>query len=629
MTNQSAAVPPEPTAQARLREGVDALKAGNAGKALPALQQAVELRPDLAEAHHMRAVALFQLRRLDEALAAIDKALLLNPNSVDAHNNKAVMLLETSAFEAAIECCTAALKLRPDYPQAHANRGLALLWLKRRAEAVEDLDKAIARMPDPTFIHHRAVALQELGRNQEALQGFEDAVRRRADPIFELALMHLRQRVCDWRHWESDCARIAALAGSGVGGLPFVLRTVDATIEQMQRAGQTMAEHPVIKLNRPARSAPRTRIRIGYLSSDFQIHPVGRMIEEVVARHDRNRFEVFAYSTGVDDRSGFRQRLMPNFERFVDLAALADAPAAQLIAGDDLDILVDLNGLTKGARPGILAARPARVQVNALSYLGPIGKGRADYVIADPVVLPFEQQPWYEERIVHLRHCYLPAASMTSRPQARARKDYGLPEDAFVFCNFNHPYKITPVIFGIWMDLLREVPKSVLWLHADDPLAIANLGREAVQRGIAQSRLVFAPTLPVDQYIARFAHADLFLDTQPCSACTTGRDALTMGVPLVTITGRIFAGLHASSLLTSAGLPELIAQSPDEYRKIALRTASDPARLAQVRERLQRADSPLFDISGYVRDLEQAYAEMVRVSRCGGERRAFIVRQEP
>jgi len=337
---------------------------------------------------------------------------------------------------------------------------------------------------------------------------------------------------------------------------------------------------------------------------------------------------VFGYSTGPDDRSPMRARLVRAFDRFVDLRNRDPLAIADAIRGDTVDILVDLKGHTEGAMPIVLARHPAPIQVHYLGYPGTVAAGLVDYLIGDPVVTPPEHFADYAEALVTLPDCY--QINDVERPigETPPRAEVGLPEGALVFASFNNTYKINPQVFDAWMAILREVPDAVLWLLAkrDDDPHVANLRREAHARGVEPARLVFARHRPNPEYLALYRHAALFLDTWPYNAHTTASDALWAGCPVLTTIGDTFAGRVAASLLNAVGLPELVAPTVDAYVAQAIALAGDRAELARLRSFLLDGGraSPLFDTQRTTWALEAAYAAMAEQHR-NGERSSFRV----
>jgi predicted O-linked N-acetylglucosamine transferase (SPINDLY family) len=357
-------------------------------------------------------------------------------------------------------------------------------------------------------------------------------------------------------------------------------------------------------------------------------HAGASLIAELIERHDRSRFELIGLSLCPDDGSHLRTRLRVAFDGFQDLGAMSDGEAADWIRRHEIDILVDLTGHSRGAKLGILAHRPAPIQVSWLGHAGTMGADFIDYVIADPVVAPTADQSCFVESIVQLPDCYL-VTDTTRRisDHGPSRAEAGLPNSGFVFCCFNNNYKISAPVFERWMRLLRVLDGSVLWLLRDNPFAEHNLRQEAQARGVDPARLVFAPRVSAIDHLARHRLADLFLDTSPFNAHVTASDALWAGLPIVTCVGRAFAGRVAASLLHAAGLPELITTDLDEYELLALSLAREPGAICKLRQKLQvnRSHCPLFDTGRFARHLEAAYQEMWQIARRGEAPRSFTV----
>jgi predicted O-linked N-acetylglucosamine transferase (SPINDLY family) len=426
------------------------------------------------------------------------------------------------------------------------------------------------------------------------------------------------RRACDWEKWRGAWQTLsAALPDTGEVVTPFSLLCEPLTPDQqLSHARRWSRQFNVMGDSRgdpPARHAQRARIRIGYFSSDFYLHATAYLLAEVLELHDRSQFEVFAFSYGPEDNSPMRARLRAACEHFTDIARDPDDVAAQHIREAQLDILIDLKGYTMGARPAILARRPCALQVSWLGYPGTMGADFIDCVIADPFIVPAEHERFYAERVLRLPHCYQPNDRKREIAKPLARADYGLPDDAFVFCCFNQSYKITPEIFACWMRLLKQVPDSVLWLLADNRWASENLRRAAQAHGIAAERVVFGPKLPLAQHLARYAAADLALDTLPYGSHTTASDALWGGCPLVALCGETFAARVSGSILTAFDLPELVTYKIEDYERLALQIATDEPLRSALRAKLElnKLRAPLFDSAAFTRDLEQLYREII------------------
>jgi predicted O-linked N-acetylglucosamine transferase (SPINDLY family) len=507
-------------------------------------------------------------------------------------------------------------------------------------EAIAAYAAALAHAPD------NVDALLGLGwaygrqrRFHEALGCFDRAEKRGAEIAGPLAeVVQGFAHVCDWSERAALRRRLLARVRRPPPCVidPYALLFAEDDPAALQQLGLCLAGAVAAQVTGLPRPAQRNaagaggRIRVGYLSADFNQHATALLMAEVFERHDRGRFEISAYCYSRDDGSPMRRRLLAAFDHFVPLGLEPPVASARRIAADGIDILVDLKGYTEGARPEIPALRPAPIQVSHLGYPATLGAPWMDYVLADAVVLPFAEQPHWQERIVHLPHCYQPNDRKRPLPPPADRATLGLPRDGFVFACFNNSYKITPEMFGLWMDILAETPGSVLWLHQSNDFMPRYLREAAHARGIAVERLVFAPPAEYSAHLARHAAADLFLDTAPYGAHTTGSDALWAGLPLLACQGRCFASRVAASLLHAVGLPELVAGSPDEYRALALRLAREPALLTAYRAHLLRArdHAPLFDAARFTRNLEAAYTEMMERRQRGQAPAGFAV-QEP
>jgi predicted O-linked N-acetylglucosamine transferase (SPINDLY family) len=359
---------------------------------------------------------------------------------------------------------------------------------------------------------------------------------------------------------------------------------------------------------------------------------VAYLVAELFERHDRSRFEVIGVSFSPDDGSDIKSRLVAAFDRFIDVRMQGDQDVAQLINNLRVDIAVDLNGHTRDARLGILAFRPAPIQVSYLGFPGTTGANFIDYVIADPIVLPFDQQAHYTEHIVHLPDCFQVNDSTRKLPnQTPSRRDAGLPERGFIFCCFNNTYKIRAPIFDIWMRIMRSIEAAVLWLNADHPAVENNLRREAISRGVDPTRLIFAPRADLDRHLARQRLADLFLDTLPVNAGATASAALWAGLPILTCRGASFFGRMGASLMNAVGLPELVTSNLEGYEALALRLARDPSLLKSVRSRLEenRSTHPLFDTDRFRQHIEMAYTRMWEYWQRRESPRSFSVEPLP
>jgi predicted O-linked N-acetylglucosamine transferase (SPINDLY family) len=588
-------------------------------------RQALRWLPQDADIHNNLGNALREAQQLEEALASYRETLHLQPGYPAAARHLGWLLQELGRTSEAIPCYREALRHDPDDEAAHFNLGNALRETGRFAEAVVSYREAIRRNPnDAVMFNNLGNALREMGQLQEAMDCYRQALR--IDPELHHAkahLLHQCQQACDWRGLDMLADEVRKLVREVPEAqiAPFAFLAVPGVTAAEQRrcaenwaAGQYAKYTPVReRLDFTFKRAAKSKIRLGYLSADLHEHATAYLMAEVFELHDRERFEVFAYSYGPDDGSPMRARLSKAFDRFEDVRALTVESAARKINADDIDILIDLKGYTAHNRSEILALRPAPIQVNYLGYPGTMGADFVDYLIGDANITPPEYAAHYTEKLMRLPHSYQPNDRHRPLPDKPGRSACGLPEHGFVFCGFNQTFKILPEIFDIWMRLLREKPGSVLWLlQANSNLTEQNLRREAEARGVGADRLIFAPRLPLAEHLARQQQADLLLDTLPYNAHTTASDALWMGVPVVTCMGETFASRVAASLLHATGLPELVTTSLEDYASLALQLAQQPERLRSLKERLAacRATAPLFDTVQFTRDLEACYQGM-------------------
>ena len=440
-------------------------------------------------------------------------------------------------------------------------------------------------------------------------------------------------RICDWGDLGRDWSRLRAGVQAGKRcATPFALLPTNASSAEQLLSARIWTADKNPPATNPVWRGERyhhERIRIAYLSADFHDHPMAILMAGLFEQHDRSRFETIALSFGADPQNEMRSRLKGAFERFIDVRQVSDREIAELMRELEVDIAVDLMGFTAGSRTGIFAFRPAPIQVNYLGYAGTLGADYIDYILADRMVVPEAQQVHYAEKLVYLPDTFQVNDSgrrIADRSPTRAQA--GLPGQGVIFCSFNNNFKITPDVFDVWMRLLGEVKGSVLWLQQSNEAAAGHLKHEAARRGVAPDRLIFAPrTTLLEDHLARYRLADLFLDTLPYNAHTTASDALWAGLPVLTCMGATFAGRVAASLLNAVGLPELITHSLQDYEGLALKLATDSGLLAEMRAKLQINISAcsLFDTNRFRKRLEAAYQTMWEKWQTGDNPASFAV----
>jgi protein O-GlcNAc transferase len=563
--------------------GVVLERGGDTAGAERAFRQVLAREPSDIPALANLAQLLFGQERFADALPIYDRIVAAAPEApAEIWNNLGVCQkqMRDRRAEASFR---RALSLAPDSQQVLANLGFLLAGRQRYEEARPLLERAHALDPS---------------RLQVAAQCVE-----------------LQLQFADWKDFEPRrTAIMAALAGDGGRGqavVPFGFMAI-CDDPALQLAAARSFAWPELAASAPASPSRRTiagqRLRLGFAGSAFHDHPLSRLIAELVERLDRDQFETFAYELDVSTRDDARDRIERGVGSYVELGRMHSSHAVERIRNDGIDMLFDLSGHTAGARPDLFAARPAPIQISYLGYAGTLGASYYDYVISDIVATPASEQAHFTEKLVLLEGCYLPSDSRRVIAGPATRADYALPADAFVFVNQAAPYKLLPEMFDVWMRLLRAIDDAVLWLRPMHEQARLNLGKQAQARGVAPTRLAFAPQEPSPRYLARFRLADLYLDTYPFGSHTTVNDALFAGLPVVTLCGRSMAARASASQLRAAGLLDLAADSHDAYAGVALALARDRGRLDEMtrflRERGQA--SSLFDMAAYVRRFEDA-----------------------
>ena len=355
-----------------------------------------------------------------------------------------------------------------------------------------------------------------------------------------------------------------------------------------------------------------SKIRIGYFSGDFKTHPVAYLTAELYEVHDRDHFEIHAFSFGPDTNDKMNLRIKAGVDYFHEVHAKTHEEVAILSRSLELDIAVDLSGLTAMARTEVFALSAAPIQLSYIGYLGTMGTDYYDYLIADPIMIPKENQKYYTEKIVYLPSFQVNDSTELPPEITLTRQEVGLPEKGFVFCCFNNTYKFTPQTFDSWARILKKVDHSFLLLYIDNSSAQKNLIKEIVKRGINSKRLVFGERLNRPEYLARYRVADLFLDTQPYNAGTTASDALRMGLPLLTMIGESFNSREAASIINALNLPELITNTSEEYEALAIELATNPEKLKIIKDKLVNnlSTAPLYNTPLFTKNLESAYTEM-------------------
>jgi protein O-GlcNAc transferase len=601
---------------------------------LKQFQQALLKNPKDLDAQIMCGNLCVELKRFEEAAGYFRRIVRILKNNMSANNALCFALQslgnlahQNGHFVQAEASFAEALEYQPNNAVFWYNLGNAQRELGQIQQAASSFKQAIKFDPNDADVHNNlGNILRELGQLDKAILCYETALQLNPNLHHALAhLVHQRQHICDWvgennHSLTKQINQIRNLlnteSSAQISPFAFLAMPNTTAIEQKQCAtnyANSAFSHLLSlrkTLNFQHKKIAKSKLKIGYLSADFRLHPLAFLITELIENHDKNHFETIAYSYGVDDKTPERKQLEKAVDTFVDMRVMNDVQAATKIHQDGVDILVDLTGYTQNSRTGIVALKPAPISINWLGYPGSMGelagKSLFDYMIADKIIAPNTKH--FSEKILYLT-CYQPNNAVRPLGKSTSKAENKLPENAFVFCCFNQSFKITAEIFAIWLQILQAVPNSVLWLLDCNQWAKANLQAAAELAGVDKNRLIFVPRVPIADHLARHIHADLFLDTLPYNAHTTASDALYMGLPILTCMGDTFASRVAGSLLLRADLPELVTDKLLNYQEKAIDFASNPQKLLDIKNKIKTiaVEHDLFDPAYFMQQLAVEY----------------------
>ena len=618
----------------KLIEAITLQNQGNAADASRVFDDVLVRDPNNAAALYSLALIRHQHNDHAGALAMIERGVAAAPVYPPMHFVYGAILQAAGRKEAALASYDEALRLQPGYTEVLINSGALLRDMMRHLEALDRFNQVLLINPDHIgALANCAIMLTEFKQGEEAILRFERLLQLAPDFDYGLGLLYYEQlHICDWKNSTTLPQQI--LEGVQAGKRTCKTLALMAMSDQASdhlTAAKSFGTHMFPQRTDAAlwrgERYRHKKIRIAYVSPDLREHPVGHLMAGVFERHDKNRFETYAISLGVDDGSRLRARMIAAFDHFIDVRNMGSAQIAQLMREHEIDVAIDLAGYTSDSRTDVFAYRPVPAQVGYLGYPGTLGVPYMDYILADQYVIPEGDQKYYTEQVVYLPDTYLPTdVSVQISERTPTRAECGLPDEGIVFCSFSHDYKISPHLFDIWMRLLDKVPGSVLWLMSRVEISKKNLRKEAEARGIDPARLIFAERVKhVEDHLARYRQADVFLDTHPYNAHTTAADALMAGLPVVTYMGNSFPSRVAGSLLHAIGMTDLITHSLEDYEALVVKLATNPALLADAKARIKanREVYPLFDTERFCRNLEAVYSAMWRKTELGGARDAL------
>ena len=593
--------------------------------ALEAYLESISINPNFAEAYYNKGIVLKTLRKFEDAITDFKKAISIRANFSGAYNNLASAYLAIGHTTEAIENCEKALSINPNYAEAFNNYGNILVKLRRSDAAKTYYEKAIEIKPEYAQAYVNLGAIYKDKKNGEkALLNYLKAYE--MDPEIDFIIgdiLNIKMNLCIWDDLSSNLIKIKnKIIDANKVISPFPLLSLIDDPKLQSKASKIFAKYYYPRNDELSKITPyinHQKIRIGYFSADFKIHAVATLTAELFETHNRNQFEIHAFSFGPNTNDEMNLRIKKGVDHFHNVLEFSDIDIVKLARKHEIDIAVDLGGFTARSRTAIFAMSAAPIQISYIGYLGTMGADYYDYLIADNIMIPEKNQKFFLEKIVYLQTFQVNDSKETLPDISFSKKDFGLPEKNFIFCCFNNTYKITPNTFDSWARILKSVKKSVLMIYVNNELSQKNLIKEIIARGVDSTRLIFGGKLSRSEYLARYKVADLFLDTSPYNAGTTASDALKMGLPVLTLKGNAYQSRMAASILSAVNLPELITNSQQEYELLAIELAKNPDKLKNITDKLASnlKIAPLFNTPLFTKNLESAYAKMHKRYRKG------------
>ena len=591
---------------------------GQLDKAVQNHKIAININSKYDEAHNNLGILFMELGQLESAIESYKSAIKANKNFIEAINNLGLVFMNLGQIEEAIKYYQRALKVNPSFALTYNNLGVAYKNLHIHDAASKCFQKAIALEPNysDAFCNYGHL-LTEMDNLQDALANYEHAFAIKPDADYLLGtIIHTKMHLCIWSDYSNNLNELQAQINDGqkrIDAFSFMALIDDPEIQGKVSKIYFKDRNPRSNLLPQIKNHPKhNKIKIGYFSADFREHPVSYLTAELYETHDRNQFEVHAFSYGPDTNDEMNLRIKAGVDHFHDVREMSHKEIATLSRSLEIDIAVDLSGATHSSKTEVFAMLAAPIQTSYIGWLGTMGADYYDYLIAAEGMIPKRNQKYFTEKIVYLPS-YQVNDSKEPLPEAIfSRKDLGLPKDSFVFCCFNNTFKITPIVFDSWARILKGVENSVMMIYVSNKLAQKNLIKEIKLRGISPERLVFGEQIQRNEYLDRYRLADLFLDTFPYNAGTTASDALKMGLPLLTIKGDSFNSREAANIVNAVNLPEMVTSSQEEYELLAIELANNPKKYSIIKEKLvdNLSTAPLYNTNLFARNIESAFKTM-------------------
>ena len=598
--------------------GAAYIQLGKIDKGICYLKKSIQINSNYAAAYINIGNGFKAKNSAEEALNFYNKAIYLEPNNPDVHSNKGAVLYQLKEFSKALESYNKAIEIDNNHFLSHNNKGVLLKDLGNFDEALECYNNSININPKNVLAYiSKGDLFLELKRYEDALKSYENAIQIDESHNYLLGkYIRCCTLLCYWENYFPVTQKINQLIKKKLKVVdPFVYISLIDNPEISKLCAQIYSQDKFSHISSSKKISLKksSKLKIGYFSGDFNNHAVMHLIMDVFKNHDKSNFEIFGFSLRPDKDDLWTEELKKYFDQFNNVKELTDIEIANLSKKIGIDIAVDLTGFTKSSRLGIFAHRAAPIQINYLGYPGTLGTNFTDYIIADEITIPKKNSNFFSEKVLYLPSCY--QANISSKKVSKkipTKFENDLPDDKFIFACFNNNYKITPDIFNSWMNILKRVPKSILWLLKSNESSILNLKKEAIKKKVNPERIIFASSLPNDEHLNRLRLADLFLDTFPYNSHTTASDIVRMGVPIVTLIGNSFASRVCASILTTLKLPELITNNITDYENLAVELALKEKKITKFRQMVKDASkkSELFDSVNFTKNLESIYLNL-------------------
>jgi len=590
------------------------IQKGDLSSAERLLRQSLVMAPKNSETLRLLGVLFAFKKDYEEALQALDDSIKLEPHNWLSHSNRGNVLKELARFEDALKSYERAIDLQPNYAEAHNNKGNLLQELNQLNAALESYDQAVKLQPYYADAYSNAGnALKKLNLFESACSVYEKAISLDGEnPSLLGSYINCKMHLCDWGGIKDCIKKLEDLSKRQPGKIhPFDLLAISNDPYAIKHATETfmLSRHPSRSgIGLISQHEPNKKIKLGYFSPDFRDHPVSYLTAGLIECHNKDKFELVAFSMGPEASDAMRDRLKVSFDQFIDVSSKSDLEVAQLARDLKIDLAIDLGGITQNSRPSIFAYRAAPIQIGYIGYLGTMGSPYFDYIIADETIIPAESRDFYTEKMIYLPSYQANDPKRKISDRIFTREEFGIPRNAFVYCCFNNNYKFNPAILDSWASIMLRVNGSVMLLHAEGNTVKRNLLSEFAIRRIDANRIFFVERLPRAEYLSRYRIADLFLDTSPYNAGTTASDALWAGLPVLTFLGQTFSARMGGSLLHAIGLSELVCASQKEYEDLAVDLGLNFSKCGRIKDKLAHKpmSSPLFDIDVFTRNLEAA-----------------------